>query len=350
MLERVGSTRSDGAMDTLVDVYRRSGDYAREYDLIDRWLKAHAAAKGTDQYVNYAGEGRIAFLLRDVRPTAPTGQSKAALRSYVNPLGTRSVDLTVHGTTLPWMIDTGANYSVVSESAARRLGLTIRDAKYEVQGSTAHTVTTRLAVVDDLPIGGVELHNVVALVVPDAALLMRSAGGDYQIDAALGLTALAQLGRFRLDADGSFTVDRSGPLLRSGARLYMEQLTPVVEVEIEGRRRFLKIDTGATRTTLNAGYAARFEKSAGTWRRTRRTSLGMGGRIEQEVAILPRLQAMAGGRSISELDVPIEIKGDAKGPILGNIGQPLLMSNGGYTFDFRSMRVLFGKDEAETVT
>lgn len=344
LLEQTMSPRVDPAVDTLVDVYRRGGDYAREHDLIDHWLKAHVYAKQTDRYANFASEGRRVLTLRDVRPIGPTGDTATYLTTYVNPLGTRSVDLTVNGRKLPWMIDTGANYSVLSESAARRMKLTLRDASYEVVGSTDHSVTTRFAVVPRLPIGGIVLHNVVAAVVPDAALYMRSPRYNYQIEAALGYPALAQLGRFRMDAHGTLTIDRAGPLLRSGARLYMDQLTPLVEVEISGDKQLFKIDTGATRTTLYASYAARFSKSAGTWRRTRTTATGLGGRIASEAAIEPRLQVVADGRSITERDVSVALKGNRNDPFLGNIGQPLLMANGSYTFDFRTMRILFGPE------
>jgi predicted aspartyl protease len=341
-LEKIRSPRADIAVETLVGVYRRLGDYRREHALIERWLHAHPGAGNAEQQADLRNEFGTAAMLRGLSRRPPTGRVTASLRTYINALGTRNVDLTVGGAKMPWMIDTGANYSVVSEGAARRMGLAVRDASYQVSGSTGHTVSTRLAVINDLPVGDIVLHNVVTLVVPDAALLIPTKGATYQIDAALGYPALAQLGRFRIDPDGTFTIDRTGPLLRSGAPLYMNQNTPLVEVEIAGANRLFVIDSGATRTTLFASYAAQFEDRADHWARKQDTSLGLGGRIDEEAAVEPKLEMVAGGRSITDHDVSVALKGDSGAPFLGNLGQPFLTAYGSYTFDFRSMRLLLG--------
>ncbi|USI75056.1 retroviral-like aspartic protease family protein [Sphingomonas morindae] len=271
----------------------------------------------------------------------------ARLRSYLNPLGTRTVDLTVRAVTLPWLIDTGANISAVSESAARRMNLAVRDAGYEVVGTTGRTTATRIAVIDRLPLGGITLRNLVALVVPDAALRIRSPRADYQIAAILGYPALAQLGRFSIDPDGSVEIDRAAPPLRSGARLYMNRLTPVAEVEIAGRGGLLSLDTGANRTTLYARYAARFADRAPRWSRKRETALGLGGGQAGEVLVEPDLTIKAGAATITDHDVTIALDGDRTNPVLGNLGQSGLALAGRYTVDFRSMRLLLGAEGAQ---
>lgn len=342
-LDRTRSPRARATLDALVDVYRRSGEYGREYALIERWLTDHSAAADPEAYADLRNELGIAAALRGLSHSRATGSPTALLQTYLNPLGTRNVDLTVSGVRLPWMIDTGANYSVVSERAARLMKLEIREAGYRVAGSTGHSVTTRIAVIATLPVGKVILHDVVAIVVPDESLHIRSSGADYQIDAALGYPALAQLGRLQIDPDGTFAIDRTGPLLRSGARLYMDQLTPLAEVEIANRNSLLSVDTGATRTTLYASYAARFGDRASSWTRTNVRLAGMGGNVQQDVMVEPRLAMVAGGHTLIEYDVSIAPEGDKSAPIVGNLGQTFLTANGSYTFDFRSMRLLLGR-------
>jgi clan AA aspartic protease (TIGR02281 family) len=265
-------------------------------------------------------------------------------------LGTRTVDLTVRDVTLPWLIDTGANLSVVSETAARRLRLEVRDAGYHVAGSTGHAVTARLAVIDELPVGGVILRNVPAIVVPDAALRIRAPHADYRIDAVLGLPALTRLGRFRIEREGTMTIDRAGPLLRSGAPLFMNALTPLAEVEIAGRRGLMSIDTGANRTTLYASYAARFTDRARLWSRQRDTTLGLGGGSDAETAVEPELTIGVGAARVAEHGVSVALDGDRASPILGNLGQSGLSARCSYTFDFRSMRLLLGDEPPKAGT
>jgi hypothetical protein len=343
-LERSHSPRAYDAFATLLDTYRRRGEYGREHALISRWLAAHEDGEEPATIVELREELALAAALRDIPRPFATGSRAATVRSYFNVLGTRSVDLTMRGVTLPWMIDTGANYSVVSETTARRMHLRIHDVGYQAVGTTGHSVTTRISAIDSLPIGGILLRNVVALIVPDAALYIRSPQADYQIEAILGLTALAQLGRFRIDPDGTFAIDRDAPLLRSGALLYMNQLTPVAEVEIAGRKSLLSIDTGANRTTLHASYAALIGDRALLWTRKRDTSSGLGGSREGEVAVEPQLTFEAGGARVIEHDVTVALRGDEAAPVVGNVGQSGLVASGSYTFDFRSMRLLLGQE------
>lgn len=344
ILEQTHSPRAHAAFEALLDAYFRQGAYRKEHVLIVRWLAAHGDPADPDELADLREALRTTAVLRDVcRPNA-AGSSSATLRSYRNVLGTRNVDLTVRGVTLSWNIDTGANLSVVTESSARRTRLAVRDSRAQTVGLTGHSVPTRIAVIHRLPVGGVILRHVVAIVVPDSALFIRSPLGDYQIEAILGCPALAQLGRFRIDADGTFSIDRAGPLLRSGATLYMKQLTPVAEVEIAGRKGLVSIDTGANRSSLHASYATRFADRARIWSRKRDTTLGLGGGTEGDVAIEPRLMITAGAATVAEQDVAVTLKGDTTAPVLGNLGQPALTARGSYTFDFRAMRLLLGPE------
>ncbi|WP_420137547.1 aspartyl protease family protein, partial [Sphingomonas sp.] len=343
-LDRSGSPRAEEALAALVDTYRRRGAFGKEYGLIARWLAAYKDRGDPAAFADLRNELETAAVLRDLARPRVTGNGTATLRTHLNAVGTRNVDLTIGGVTLPWMIDSGANYSIVSESAARKMRLAIRDTRYQVTGSTGHSVATRIAVIDALPVGGIILHNVVAIVAPDAALHIRAPRTDYQIEAALGFPALAMLGRFRIDPDGTFAIDRKAPLLRTGAKLYMNQLTPVAELEIAGRTSLLSVDTGARRTSLYASYAAGFGGRAGLWSKRRDMSSGLGGSVEGEIFVEPQLMIMAGTHTVIEHNVPIAPDGDKTNPILGNLGQPALTALGSYTFDFRSMRLLLGSE------
>lgn len=343
-LERTRSPHAQQAFETLLDTYRRRGAYRKEYALIVRWLDAHSGQMDSDAVADLRDELDMAAVLRNLPGPKATGSRTATLRSYRNVLGTQNVDLTVGGITLPWNIDTGANYAVVSEGAARRMHLAVRDTPSHVVGLTGHSVPTRIAVIDRLRVGGIILRYMVAVVVQDAALRIRAPQADYQIEAILGCPALAQLGRFRIDADGTFAIDRAGPLLRSGATLYMKQLTPVAEVKIAGRKSLVSIDTGANRSSLHASYTHRFADRARFWSRKRATTLGLGGGTEDDVAIEPLLMITAGATTVIEQNVAVTLEGDTTALVLGNLGQPALTTKGSYTFDFRAMRLLLGRE------
>lgn len=349
-LERNGSRRAEPVFETLLDTYLRLGEYGKHHALLARWLGTRRERIDPNRLSDLRDQLANAAVLRDLPRPSVTGRRTAMLRTYLNVLGTRTVDLTVRNVTLPWLIDTGANLSVVSETAARRLRLEVRDAGYHVAGSTGHAVTVRLAVIDELPVGGVILRNVVAIVVPDAALRIRAPHADYRIDAVLGLPALTQLGHFRIEREGTMTIDRAAPPLRLGAPLFMNALTPLAEVEIAGRRGLMNIDTGANRTTLYASYAARLTDRAPLWSRQRATTLGLGGGSDADAAVEPELTIGVGAARIAEHGVSVALDGDRASPILGNLGQSGLSARCSYTFDFRSMRLLLGDEPPKAGT
>jgi hypothetical protein len=69
--------------------------------------------------------------------------------------------------------------------------------------------------------------------------------------------------------------------------------------------------------------------------------------VEDDVEVEPQLTIGAGARTVVERDVAVTLDGDKTAPVLGNLGQPVLTAAGSYTFDFRSMRLLLGREAAD---
>jgi len=93
----------------------------------------------------------------------------------------------INGQRIGFMIDTGASVIALNESSAARFGLRPSRGDYKATVSTANgtikAAATRLAMVD---IGGIVLHDVDAMVLPDEALSEN----------LLGLSFLSRLKRF----------------------------------------------------------------------------------------------------------------------------------------------------------
>ncbi|MES3045594.1 retropepsin-like aspartic protease [Sphingomonas faeni] len=107
----------------------------------------------------------------------------------------------ISGLTQNAILDTGANLSVMSASAAKRLGLRIRDGAGRIASPSSGQIVTRVAVADRLVIAGVELAHVASLVMDDAQLSFPIVGG-YQIDAIAGFSVFRAVGQTRFDWAG----------------------------------------------------------------------------------------------------------------------------------------------------
>src|SRR5581483_3825692 len=62
-------------------------------------------------------------LLTKVSPQTVSMNEPIQLQTKRSPIGSIDADLTVNNITAPWILDTGANFSVVSASFAKRLGV-----------------------------------------------------------------------------------------------------------------------------------------------------------------------------------------------------------------------------------
>jgi aspartyl protease family protein len=137
---------------------------------------------------------------RTVAPPAPpaaapqpaTASTAEAIdsRSVIVPRDTRGqfqVDGRVDGRRLSFMVDTGASVVALTAADAASLGLHPTQREFIAEVRTANgTVRAAPVTLDTVEVGDLVVHNVAALVLPDAALS----------DNLLGLSFLSRLRRF----------------------------------------------------------------------------------------------------------------------------------------------------------
>jgi tetratricopeptide (TPR) repeat protein len=121
--------------------------------------------------------------------------------------------VSIHGKTVHWLLDTGFNFSLMSESEARSLGVAIDKSSGSLADSAGGTTSTRTAVADELTIGDVHLRNVAFLILPDAQEPMS----DWQPGerGVIGLPAIIALQSFSWTSDGRFKIGSKSVLSSS---------------------------------------------------------------------------------------------------------------------------------------
>ena len=101
----------------------------------------------------------------------------------------------VNGVNGQWIFDTGANISTLTETEAKRMGLSVRETKAYVNGSTQKRNALQLAVASDVQLGAAHIHNVVFLVLADQALHIGPL--HYQITGSWGCQFAVLFGEWR---------------------------------------------------------------------------------------------------------------------------------------------------------
>ena len=358
--------RSAARLDTAhalsaIDRYRRKGDRDPGRALIALSVEADAAFAGglygraaraaAEQADLLAAAGRrdeeaearqtaaVARLLAGQPSQRKVAGRSTVVRSNVDAAGLTRVPILVGDRTEPMVVDTGANLSVVSVSAAARLGLRMVEGNATVGSSTRDTVAVKVAIAPRLSVGGLTFANVAFLVMEDSQL---SFPGGYAINGIVGLPILLSAGGLTLHRNG--TLRLAAPAANAAAAtstLWAKGSDLVVEARVDGRSAALHLDTGANRTSLSARFADRYPKILSQSDRRVVRSGGAGGISVTSSAVILSLPIALGSSTTVLSDVEIANgPSSRKPPWLGTLGQDVLRPRAWFGIDLRRMRLL----------
>jgi predicted aspartyl protease len=333
-----------GVLSVLTSAAFANGDYAGAARA-GRQLEAALRADGKAREADGVGRTwRLAALLAG-RPGQTGTPVPASAEVHRDAVGMNRMAITVNGTTLDSVIDTGAGLSVLSAGTARQLGIPPVEGGVDVGNSVETTVPVRVAIVDRLEIAGNVLRNVPFLIIADEALSFTLPTGRYEIKAIVGLPVLRALGRVRIEAAGRFAVLGDAPAGEAGAQnMYGVGDEIYVDVGLGGRPVALQLDTGANRTSLTARYAAANAAAVAALATRNATNQGAGGARTQAVARWTDVPVAVGGRALVLPEITIALPDADRPPPQGNglLGQDVLRRFDSYTMDFRAMRLSLG--------
>lgn len=336
--------RAAWALEALADDYIKTfryGDAVRSYEeLFQHYASQLDAAQKKDD----EDDLRALKLMQGAPPQTIQFDGPVALPTHRNAtLDTIDTELTVNGVTESWLIDTGANFSTVCESFARRLGLKLSEGKAQTQGITGAENQLRVAILPELHLGGAVLRNVILTVLPDDSLNVPVGRGHYQIQAILGYPVLQALGRFTFTKDGQFLAGPASPGSESGAPLYMYKLTPLMQCGVGNRPLVFAYDSGAISSVFSDRYFRDFPGQFHGLRKRRYGIGGAGGVRKMKVFYLPEVRLDVGSVTATLRNVPvIPAFGTNLSKYYGNLGRDLTDPYDHLTVDFADMRLSLG--------
>jgi len=233
------------------------------------------------------------------------------------------------------ILDTGANLSVASVSAAGRMGLRMLDGVSTVGNSVGTQAEVRVGIADRLDIAGARLRNVVFLVIDDKTLEFP---GGYRIDTIIGFPVMRALGRLSFGPGDTLKVGGARGSGVKASPLRMVGNMPYVVATIENSEHPLVLDSGATNSVLHHRFAlARPDLKVADSGKIDRTA-GAGGIKEVRVGHYPKLSAIIGGERVELKDMPVEIGAKSEpDESFGVIGIEILNLFGRFTVDFDRM-------------
>lgn len=342
------------ALQALADDYNKTFRYDDAAQTYDDLLAHFAGQLAGSQLQDTKDDSGVAHLLRGAPPQTITLDAPTRLKTERNPLGSINSELTVNGVQEQWMLDTGANLSVASRSFANRLGLKLLPGVAQTtSGITGIENPLQVALLPTLEMGGATLHNVVIMVMDDANLKVGLGGKEsYQINGIIGYPVYQALRTITFLQSGEFVAEDKTRTGQAGARMYMQELTPVIECAVQGKNLPFTLDTGASATNLSVRYYDQFRSDSLRWKKAKSKSFGAGGIVKRSVYLQPELNLRIGNKTASLQKVLIfpSKMGAGIDNLYGNLGQDVWAKFDSFTLDFSTMTFSLGEPVSTTAS
>lgn len=322
------------AVEILAGVMVREGRYAEAVKWLESHLSDYASVIGEETRKGAEQTLSVAKVLALAPHQQTFRQKNGSITRTRDKVGLSNVPLTINDSGGKAVFDTGANFCVATETAAKRLGLSGLEGTVKVQAATGKAVEGRMAIAKSLILGECEFRNVAFIVFQDQDLAFPQI--DYAIELIIGFPVIVQLGCLQVHQDSIDIVDSSANLVPSN--LALDSLTPHVAVTYENRTLPFLLDTGATHSELFSPFVRLFPDVMKDAMVDRGQRAGAGGADSTAQQTLRPVTAMI-GKSLIVLTLlhQTEEGEEATGQPFGVIGNDILFHGSGYELDFRTM-------------
>ncbi len=235
------------ALECLADDFTKIYRYADAAKAFDDLLAHFARELAPADLQGDRDSAGVVRLLKAAPPQTISLDGPVRLKTQRDPFGDLDTDLTVNGVSEHWLLDTGANMSVVTVSFAKRLGVKALPGYGQTSsGITAIENPLRVAVLPELRFGSAIVHNVVLLILDDKNLDVGIGKNTYQIEAILGYPVLRALGAVTFSRDGTLAAGPGTAPSGVAARMFMDGLSPMIECGVNGENLLFDLDTERT--------------------------------------------------------------------------------------------------------
>jgi Aspartyl protease len=327
------SEQASEARELLINTYMRAGLYRQALSETEQALMV----KPNDNGLKNA---RALFYTFSQYPEQAVAERRFSELRYHMKDGNLFIPVEVNGKQGSYIIDTGANFSLISEAEAKRLGLTISEKSgARIGDSSGANLDFRVAFADRLTVGRMRLRHVPFFVMrDDQQPFVELPAGERGI---IGLPVLLAFQTLRWNREGKFEIGfapRARPTRKSN--LCFEGVQPIVEAEFRQSKINIFLDTGATHTRVLPLFAkefAAFVNEAGKKGSQRVT--GVGGHVDVESMTIPELRLRITGSEVALSPAEVLLRETASGLSWSHVwaGMDLLNQARVVTLDFKSM-------------
>ena len=308
-----------------------------------RWSEALAALEGD---VARRGDSEdpdnLRELFRLLARHGPVTVERSAHSSIHVLYKNAHVPFSVNGRPYHGYLDTGAGISMLSESAAKQLGLPLESARFRFHGAAGSGLNlSQVAVAERFVIGNLELRNFPFIVIGDRQQPFAGWGAGKRCVLGIQVLLAARTMTWKGALLGA-TLELARPTTARALReanVCFDGTMPLAAAEYQGHRLTMFVDTGMGKSVLHASFAAGFPELVNSIARRTVSFEGIDGGTKVEAAIVPAVSLRIGGHDAGFRRMAVYLKGHSANSYDGMFGNDLTGKAHEFTIDFEAMRL-----------
>jgi len=345
-LERVLKRYNTGLNDSMMmEIYQSQMlnyvsmfDYKKAVLLTSLLLANYKSMLDSTDIEDYNNANIIWESGKDIQPQTCVKSGDTKIKVKKDMAGLVNVNLKVNGVESEFIFDTGANFSTITKSLAKKLGLKFLVGKLKVGTASDIKIDAELAYADSLEIGNIKYHYVLFLVLPDEALTF--AGGLYKIDGIIGFPVIKEMKEINLTHTHLFV-----PLVtlkKETMNLSLNSFTPVINVTRNNDSLIFTFDTGARKTSLYYKYYEKYKTFIdGNYEMEELEIEGAGGKQTVKGFTIDKINLSAGSitQKLTDVKLYAEKFKDKDKYFYGNMGQDFFSNSDKLIINFEYMYI-----------
>ncbi len=327
------SWQEKNLLSTLADDYSKAFLYAKSADTYSALLRRYSKVLSRNERRSATDRRDEMQLLRDAPPQTVELNAPSTLQSVHDKPGWIEIPVEANGKNESWVLDTGANTSVITESTSRRIGLRLLEGSAQTTDYNGTPVSFRIGILSELKIGNTVFHDVELPVASDQAFNF----GGFQIQGIVGFPVQSALRRITVYADGRVGINEA--VREQGSELFMEGQMPIAVVQAGGGQCLFSLDTGATGSTFSSRFYPLVKSRLTDNMRAKSDLAGAAGVRHFHTYKMQNLSVILGGQEVTLASATIFPKpaGSGMDVFFGNLGQDIFGAFQSYTIDFEHM-------------
>ncbi len=289
----------------MADNYARMFQYAEAAAAYEQLVDSYKASGNDADIASYQIQNRFYNSLKEIPPQEiyiPEKITKIPVTFDSLP----TIPITLNGQAGNFILDAGANFSMIPQSAMEKYGITVLTDSIWMAGGTGSGAYTKFGVAKELKIGSIVVKNVIFAIAPDDILPEAC---NFEIKGILGISILNALPEIHIYKKGILEIVKEPQKRNLAPNLLLSFNSLFSQAFTSQDTLFMHFDTGAKASSLVGKYYEEHKQEIeqqGTKGTIRQCSYG--GFREDEIYTLSNFALNIAGSKIKLDTIPAILK------------------------------------------